>query len=378
MRVIKKIDVLMPESSQYGVLHHFSRKIFEALERTGRAVRLIESPDFQKIYLQDPPDLSISFNGAPQNPDGIFLCDLIQRPHLSILVDAPYHYYSLLKSPNMAIACVDQFFCELLVSMNFPETFFLPHAVEKEVFEGEEMKRDIDIVMLASFIDYKQRMREWKNTFSPQVVKAMKMTVEQTLVDPNTSFLEIFQNEINQKIKQSPSFNVREIPFFTVFREIELAIKGKGRLDLLKALSPLPVHLFCAHLDVDYWKKALGKTNFTFHPPVDYASSYALMKRSKIVLNSSPHIKKGSQERIIAGMACGAMVVTAENAYLSETFINQEEIVLYRPTELENLAAQLEQHLQKDVLSIAKKGKQKVQQSHTWDHRVKTIFDFYT
>lgn len=368
----------MPESSQYGVLHHFSKKLFEALSRTPLKCRLLTGPAIEKTYLENPPDLSISFNGAPQDQEGMFLCDKIQKPHLSILVDVPYHYYDLLKSPYMAIACVDQFFCELLNSLHFADTFFLPHAVERDVFEEKSPEKSLEIIMLATFIDFKQRMKEWKKTFSPQVVKSMHDTVELTFADPGTSFLEIFQNEINQKIKQARNFNVREIPFFTIFREIELAIKGKGRIELLKALKDLPVHLYCSELDVDYWKKAIGKkTKICFHPPVDYPSSYDLMKKSKIVLNSSPHIKRGSQERIIAGMACEAMIVTAENAYLSEAFKDQEEIVLYKPVELDLLAEKLEKHLQNDALSIAKKGKQKVQQAHTWDHRIQTLFDFY-
>jgi len=373
-----KIAILMPESSQYGVLHHFSEKISEAFSREKITSCLFQAQEMEKKLIEYHPDLTVSFNGAPQDAEGNFLCDVLQKPHLSILVDAPYHYYDLLKSPYMAIACVDQFFCQLLNSLQFSSTLFLPHAVEPEIFVEKPLEKTIDILMLATFIDYKKRMKEWKNHFPSFVVKSMQNAVEMTFSDAQTSYIEAFHTEINEKIKQSRNHNLREIPFFTVFREIELCIKGKGRIDLLQALEDHHVHLFCSLEDAAYWKKALKKkTHFTFHPPIPYAASYEVMRSSKIVLNSSPHIKKGGQERIFAGLACDACVVTAENAYLLENFINHEELVLYKPLELDSLSQDIHKLLQDNERrqSISQKGKQKVLNHHTWDHRVKTVLE---
>jgi glycosyltransferase involved in cell wall biosynthesis len=376
--MIEKIDVLMPESSQYQVLHHFSQKLFEALCRTGLSCRLLKGLEIEATLLSDPPDLTVCFNGAPQDAEGIFLCDIIQKPHLSYLVDVPYHYYELLQSPHMAIACVDEFYGELLDSLRFPNHLFLPHAVEREIFEDTEREKSFEVVMLASFIDYKIRMQDWKKKFPTYVVKAMQFAVEQTFADASTSFIEAFHAELNQQIKQITHFDLRAIPYFTIFREIELCIKGKGRIDLVKALKDLPVHLFCSEEDQSYWKKALGKkTRTVFHPPIDYASSYDLMKASRIVLNSSPHIKRGAQERIFGGLACDALVVTAENAYLNKIFRNNEDLLLYQPTKLDQLPEQVSYYLENEEQrrTVAQSGKLKVKQAHTWDHRVKTLMD---
>lgn len=381
MHTCQKIAVLMPENSQYGVLHHFSKKLFEAFSRKKISSRLFQAEDMQRQLTVFEPDLTVSFNGAPQDAEGNFLCDRIQKPHLSILVDAPYHYYDLLKSPYMAIACVDQFFCELLNSLRFSSTLFLPHAVEPEIFTEKPLNKTIDILMLATFIDYKKRMKDWKNHFPSFVVKSMQNAVEMTFADPYISYIEAFHVELNEKIKHSRTHNLREIPFFAVFREIELCIKGKGRLDLLQALQDHAVHLYCALEDAAYWKKALKKkTRFTFHPPIPYAASYDVMRASKIVLNSSPHIKRGGQERIFAGLACDACVVTAENAYLLENFIDQEELFLYKPTELDSLSQNVHALLQDDQrrYDMAQKGKHKVLSKHTWDHRAQTILESFT
>ncbi|MBS4168004.1 glycosyltransferase [Parachlamydia sp. AcF125] len=376
--MMNRIDVLMPESSQYQVLHHFSEKLYEALCRAGLNCRLLKGEEIENTLLRDPPDLTICFNGAPLDAEGNFLCDLIQKPHLSYLVDVPYHYYGLLQSPHISIACVDEFFCELLESLHFSNHLFLPHAVEREVLEQTEQSKTFEIVMLASYIDCKSRMQQWKKNYPAYLAKAMQFAVHQTFADSSTSFIEAFNWELNQQIKQIQRFDLRAIPYFTIFREIELCVKGKGRIDLIKALKDLPVHLFCSTEDQAYWKKALGKeARTTFHPPIDYAASYDVMKTSKIVLNSSPHLKRGGQERILGGLACDALVITAENAYLNKFFNNYEDLLLYQSSKIDQLPEQVAHFLENEEhrRAVAQKGKQKVLQNHTWDQRVKSLLE---
>ena len=69
------------------------------------------------------------------------------------------------------------------------------------------------------------------------------------------------------------------------------------------------------------WKKYFEKqSNIIVHDAVPYAESLEIMKQSKIVLNSSIKNKFGAHERIFAGLASGALVLTNENIYLKEYF----------------------------------------------------------
>ena len=46
--MVFKIDVLMPSTSQYEVLHHFARKLYEAFVRQGAICRLLSGDE--RIY----------------------------------------------------------------------------------------------------------------------------------------------------------------------------------------------------------------------------------------------------------------------------------------------------------------------------------------
>ncbi len=75
--MIKRIDVFMPPRSQYGVLHHFTRKLSEALGRAGVEASLLEAqydnpkPFLDKIF-SDRPDCTLSFNGLLPDREGRF------------------------------------------------------------------------------------------------------------------------------------------------------------------------------------------------------------------------------------------------------------------------------------------------------------------
>ena len=110
---MKRIDVFMPPLSTYGVLHHFTEKMHEALLRAGIQSRLLEAKrndpgPFLKALFEDKPDCTISFNGLLPDTQGRFFCDMVNIPHVACLVDSPNSYLSLTQSPLTIITCVDQ------------------------------------------------------------------------------------------------------------------------------------------------------------------------------------------------------------------------------------------------------------------------------
>src|SRR5437868_14229568 len=122
----RKIDFLLPRTSQYEVLHHFTRKFYEAFVRAGYQCRLLERDEQFTLPLRDPPQLSIGFNGAPRNSEGEMFCDLQGIPYLAYLVDPPYHFPYLFTSPNIIMSCDDRTGCQLLQTLGFERNLFLP------------------------------------------------------------------------------------------------------------------------------------------------------------------------------------------------------------------------------------------------------------
>ena len=357
--MFKKIDFLMPMSSQYDVLHHFTRKLYEAFLRTGAECRLLDGNDRVLVPLRSPPDVTIGFNGSLKMEDGSFFCDNIKVPYISCLVDPFYRFLDLTKSPYITLACDDMEGCSFL-----ERSLFMPHAVEKELYCDPKERRIYDIVFLGTAIDCERRRAQWKSFFPSSICHLMEEAAEAALGDDTTSYIPILQEECNPFTQKG------------VFEEVELYIKGRDRLDLLNSIEDHLIHVFGSSVDVADWSKLLqNKKNIIIHPPVPYEKSIEIMKQSKIVLNSSLKNKRGAHERVFTAAACGAVVVTNDNPFMAENFSRGVDMLLYRRTKMSQLNEDISKLLgnEKKREEMARRGCKKVKEAHTWDHRALTL-----
>lgn len=354
-----KIDVLMPSSSQYGVLNHFTEKFYEALVRQGAECRLLSGDDRVLAPWHNPPDLTIGFNGALQMEDGSFFCDLIKVPHVACLVDPPYRFLNLTKSPYMIIACDDQDGCSLLKKRGFERTVFMPHAVEREL-EAGKADRCYDMVFLGTCLDAEGRRKEWKKMFPPGVCRIMQEAADEALSDDRTSFMA----ELAEKLDP--------VEYQRVFEEVELYVKGVDRLRVLGAFPDQRIDVFGGDDGKIGWKKLLkGHSNIVVHPAVTLEESLKIMQQSKVVLNSSIKNKFGAHERVFAAAACGAVVVTNDNPWMRQNFKAGEEIVFYGQETVQDVAGLIRDESKRR--SVVEAGRLKVMDGHTWDHRAKQL-----
>ncbi len=372
--MLQKIDFLLPEISQYQVLHHFTTKLYEAFRRQGAiSCRLLGGMDRINVPMQDPPDLTIAFNGTLRMSNDKLLCDVIKVPHLACLVDPPYRFYHLLQSPYMILGCDDRFFCNTLKSNNFPRTLFVPHAVEPEIAFKSDQERIYDVSMLATFIDYQFLQKSWKKRFAPFLCSLMNKTIEVTFSEQNTSFLQVFD-----QILDTNKSNLSAETYAKILQELEMVIKGKERCDLIRSLKDMTIHVFGSTVSKKGWQDFLNQENLhhvTWHEGVPYLTALEIMQKSRIILNSSLKNKEGAHERIFASLACGAIVVTSENDYLKETFREDEGILFYKHAEIEKVNGALHTYLSDETKRSrdAAIGRDIVLKHHTWDQRVKDL-----
>src|SRR5262249_18574257 len=122
------------------------------------------------------------------------------------------------------------------------------------------------------------------------------------------------------------------IEFIDVLDDLETYIRGKERLELVKAVKDAKVDIFGSSSPTANWKKLLGNghSNIVVHDGVPFDQALELMHKSKIVLNSCAWIKNGTHERTLSALAAGAAVITAENTYMKETFTDGVNICFYR------------------------------------------------
>ncbi len=367
----------MPPRSQYQVLHHFTKELAEALNRSGVNARILEAQKEQpKLFLdelfKDPPDCTLSFNGLLPDNEGRFFCDLIRIPHVACLVDSPNHFLQLTKSRYSIVTCVDRFSCDFFLGMNFHKVLFMPHGVDKNLISASPLdaKRPIDVLMLGSYIDYEAIREKWKKQFNSDLYRAVEEAAEMALADKKISCAEALAQSLDSYMKVGQYVDLQQIDFLTLLDQLEDYITGKDRIGLIKAIKDAKVHVVGA--GGDKWKKSIGNaSNVIFQDPVSYDQAIDLMKQSKIVLNSCPKIKNGAHERIFGGLACGALVITNENIFVEENFKPGDSILCYHPNQWDGVNQQINAYLgdEDKRKAIVEKGRAVIEKGHTWDHR---------
>ncbi|MEI8125615.1 MAG: glycosyltransferase [Parachlamydiaceae bacterium] len=374
---MKRIDVFMPPLSAYGVLHYFTQKMHEGLQRCGVSSRLLEAKkDDPKTFLttlfDNPPECTLSFNGLLPDDQGRFFCDMIRIPHVACLVDSPNSFLPLVRSERTIITCVDNASVDFFKGMGFQRALFMPHAVQADLAPDSGSKRDYDVVMLSSCIDYEGIRSSWKNKYPAPLRKAMEDAAEATLEHPQKPYYQTFAESIDKQISSRSGIDPQGIDFPTVLDDIEMYIRGKDRVELLKNIKDAKVDVFGASDGSRGWKKYLeGHKNIVIHDPVPFEQALLIMKHSKIVLNSCPWITYGGHERIFSGIACGALVLTNENAFLNKEFSDGESIVFYRHGRWDKANHRVNEYLANESKreSVVAKGRSIVMKFHTWDQR---------
>jgi spore maturation protein CgeB len=381
--MIKRIDLFLPPNvSQYGVLHHFTHKLHEAFLRIGVNARiLIAQHDNPKPFLaelfKDVPDCTLSFNGLLPDEEGRFFADLIRIPHFAYVVDSPNGFVSLANSPFTLIGSVDQNACDFFRGVNAKHVFFTPHGVEKNLHPPRDEERPYDVVMLASCIDYEAIRQGWKKKYPAPLATLLEDAAETALRDDKTSYVQAFVAAMDKEMHQGTALDPNKIDFIAILDELEMYIRGKERIELLRSIKDARVDLFGSNAATTTWKKQLaGKTNITFHDPVPYDQALEIMGKAKILLNSCAWIKRGTHERTLAGLAEGALVLTSDNEYMRrEKFVDGSNIAFFRYRDLASVNDQIKQYLHDEPLrkKVAHAGREQVMHHHTWDIRAGTL-----
>jgi len=381
--MLKRIDLFLPPNvSQYGVLHHFTHKLHEALQRLGVSSRiLVAQHDNPKPFLtelfQDAPDCTLSFNGLLPDEDGRFFADLIRIPHVAFVIDSPNTFVSLANSPFTVITSVDQNGVEFFKGVNAKHVLFVPHGVEKTLsFDPKDQERNFDVSMLSSCIDYEAIFEEWKQNYPKPLLEVLEEAAQTALTDNNKSVVQAFVGAMDKKMSQGAPLDPNTIDFIEILDQLEMYIRGKERVELVKSIKDAKVHIFGSSAPTTSWKKQLqGQKNVEFHDGVSFEQALQIMQKSKIVLNSCAWIKRGTHERTLSGLAAGALVLTSRNPYMEEHFSDGKDILFYSYKDLSKVNDQVNRYLHDENLrkAVAHAGRENTMHHHTWDIRASQL-----
>ncbi len=376
--MIKRI-CLITNYNLYNSKRYFAEKLSEALRRKGIETKLIDAEEsaldreMGDDIVAFNPDLTCSLNTFQPTVEGQYLWDILQIPHLYIHLDPALYASPMTRSPYLMIACVDHFDVEALRASAFPNVIFLPHAIERELTYQEKEARPYDVVFLGSCSDYESLQALWKTDFSKELQTVLEEASEMVLSDNHTSLAQALVNAWSKQ-KLDPI----GVDFLTLFKYIDFYTRGRDRVELIRSITDVPVHVF-GDVATDIascqkgWDYYLGsQPNVVLHPPVPFPMINEVLKKSKICLNSMPFFKKGTHERLFYALGCGALPATTDNLWVRENFVDGEELLLYRNQDFSSLQSRIKNYLSDETKrrQAVAAGRKKVLQNHTWDIRV--------
>lgn len=379
MTTLKKIYLFSLVNSQYGVLSNFTEQLSAALERQGIKTKIIKAERndpkaFLEAILKDPPDCTLSFNGLLPDESDRFLCDLIQIPHVAYLVDSPIYFAPIIKSKLNIVASVDADFCQAFKNSNFDQVIFLPHATSRDLHADKAQKREYDVLMLNSMIDPEETKLEWHGKYSKELIAVLEEATELTLNDNEIPYTHAFLKVYSEHQKAGKKLNPKEFFYAELFNDLEFYLEGKALTEMIRSIEA-DLHIFGS--DSQKWKKYLkkGQSNVKLHEEVRFEEALDLMKKAKILLNCAPKMKRAGHERIFSGLACESAVVALDNPFLRGNFKDKEDILLFQYGKWDDLNKTIGEYLQDESKrsTLAKKGRDKVIQEHTWDQRAQRL-----
>jgi hypothetical protein len=383
MGQIKHIGFLV-HNNQYDSKRDFTRCLREALERQGVTSFLVDTAhgelephDFERIR-QEKPDLLMTFSQIVPSLDGGFICDTLEIPHLSILLDPVVNSLKLTGSPYSLISCVDRDDCAFLRQSGFEQSFFLPHAVDRARVEPELGPRPYPISFIGSCYDPQAQRSLWDDQYPAEICEVMDEVAERLLSEGDSSLVQTLFTVWAEQGLAAKEFDLAQLCF-----DIDYYVRALDRMTLITAFPEHEVHVFgetqwATAPGARSWSELLQDySNIVVHPAVSYAQSFDILRQTKICLNSSPFFRDGTHERVFAGMACGCAVLTSRSRYLEEQFFEEEELLFYDFDLLEIAEARVEELLadERRRVILAHRGAQKVYHDHTWDQRAETLLE---
>lgn len=384
------MDVLLLKArSRYGATRLFVDEAAAAFERAGHATLVVDIPDtgneadFAGAAAAGPRfDLvySIGLFGESRDSNGRSIAQVVGAPHVLQYVDYPLSHFHRLSgtSPDTVLLTVDPSHAEAVRSVygeaRFPHLGVCFHgavgAPHAPALDGDAeawaAARDIPILFPASF--YKPRQPLW-HKLDAATRAVFDSAVEIALGAESVPALDAFDEALDRHGGHLLGHARAEmrINAFAVHEHV----REHRRLALLKAVTQarLPLHVVGAEWDQDLD----DFDTVTYLGEQDLSQVLALMRRSRIVLNTNANFGRGSHERPLSAMVAGAVAATDASGFYRDAF--GEAVITYEWLRLDEGVETLARALERPEALFARAGAGHalVSAGHRWDHRIATI-----
>lgn len=377
--------VLFKGPSQYDGTRTFIDELAGAFTARGYRPAVFDlagTPDVEAAIAApagEPTALVFSINiiGEHRDRDGRTVSDIFQAPHVVLHVDYILSQASRLRATpsTTSLLSVDPTQVEAVDSIfgadRFATIAFCPHGAVGEPRPDADLDaflagRDIPILWAGSF----QRPGPpiWESQ-PPQVRKLYEDAVDLALsvewMPPHEALDQVLR--ANGADLANPQLQTARCDAC----HIDARVRVIRRFELITRLadSGLPISICGAGWD------GLEIPNLRLLGPLPMRAAVEAMSRARIVINSNGNFGAGAHERPLSALLAGATAFSDDSRFYRETFVEDEEIALYRWKALDQGMARLGQlHAAPDqAFAIARRGGAKVAAGHRWAHRVDII-----
>lgn len=320
---------------------------------------------------------STVFDIKIETADGTaYLHDLIMGPKYNMILDhpvaypvyfesAPKEYHFLIHDRNY-IAFVNRYYKK--VGKNYH--FFPAGVFPERKYDG---KKEYGVSFIGTYYNYRENLNVIKKyDFRGRIIAARYILIMRQ--NPNITAECAFQKTLNYYQLQVGEEGFFEL--FCAFRQVYYCVVMYYREKIIKTLleGGVKVDVFG-----DTWKTAplAGHKNLICHPDISIPESLEVMQKSKISLNIMSWHKDGFTERVSHALLCHSVLLSDKSTYLMESFLNEEELVLYDLDKLEELPQIVHNLLADDetLEHIAEQGYKKAVREHLWEHRGKELLN---
>jgi hypothetical protein len=376
--------VLFKGWSQYEGARTFIDQLAPAFQRRGYAVDVVDlqsGDPLQILYAaaEGPPTafaFSINMLGEARDPHGRTISDLFRAPHVVWHVDYVLSQVEKLElTPrSTAILTVDPTQNEALDAVFGPGRFafngFSPHAAVGELAPDDEdaasfaAARDIPILWSGSAPGDDQP--PWSN-LGGDAGKIFADAFDAAMAVEWMPAHQALDESLRSRGLDPADPGLKMVRCAATM--VDTHVRATRRLAFLKALAKtkLPIHICGLG-----WERHLYRfKSSTYLGPIPMTSVTALMRRSRIVLNTNGNFGAGSHERPLSALLAGAAAFSDFSRFYDAAF-DRHEIALFRWADLPGGMEQLVS-LHADpgaAFGIARAGKARVAREHRWDARV--------
>ena len=378
--------VVFEKPFQHGVANAFSRELREAMAGVGFTVRPVDvtSPDLADRYTaltREPVALAIGFNGAgycAEVTPGLNFFEAHGIPFLWIAIDHPAYMGSVFNSAGLLASVVDRTHVAYRerYTGNNGRTFFLPHGAslcsEPERLRAVEAPHRYPVMFAGGGGKPAAILAQWRKQHHSSLVGLLQDVGDFVAARSGAVLESVLSDGVSAAglARDDP----QHLPYINaLFPSVDGYVRRSRRQRLLAALD-------AAGIAVDLigpgWDQH-GFRHHRVHAPQSYLQVLAAMVVSDVVLNVGPNFPAGSHERVLSGMANGALVFTDETAYFNEAFAVGEELVSFRWQNLDEGVERLSEllHDAPGREAIAAAGRKAAVRGHLWSHRAVAVIE---